>query len=101
MSYDVIFRINKKNNEVIALLPEIPMDIRGELCKGYSSLHKFVSVYCSSAMKNTRLAKPEEYHDVEKDLLAEGYCLNLVQRYSKKYDQIRRDRVKSAICQIE
>lgn len=89
---DVIFR-RKRNGEIIAVFPEIPVDITGELCEGFSSLDKKVTVDYKQLRYHSKLATKDEYKELYETLSCLGYNLGVVNKFSSNYKKIRLVRV--------
>lgn len=69
----VIFRVWKDTNDVIAFFPTIPSDYKGLYCESYMHVGQHSSACRSLLTDVTRLAKPEEYESLLRELVSIGY----------------------------
>ena len=83
----VIFR-KFSNGEVLALFPEIVAVRIGYLCQSYIHVGQHGAAD-PSIVYRTKLAKPDEYKDLYKELTDIGYNLKVIKRFNKKHLQIR------------
>lgn len=88
----VIFR-KFKEGDIIAMFPELPGTNKLDTCLSYMHIgqHGAASVFLYT---NCKLATPEEYQPLFKELIAIGYKLKVVKRvtrqmYLKRLEQLR------------
>jgi hypothetical protein len=91
MSYDlVVFRKWKDNGDVIALFPEIPADIHGYYCDSYEHVGQHGGADYYGVVRQTRLARPEEFASLARELTMIGYAIRPIRRASACHHQRRR-----------
>ena len=76
----VIFR-KFKDGQIIALFPEIFDSYKynhGVLCSSYMHVGQHSGADYDTVCSNTKLAKPEEYADLKRELESLGYSLEVV-----------------------
>lgn len=96
----VIFR-KWKNGEVFALFPTLPHNWRHELCTAYTHVGQHSGAVC--CQPNTKLATPEEYADLLRELGRLGHdSLRVVKRITASMHLERiaatKDAYKDILC---
>ena len=71
-----------KNNDVFAYFPELNYDSSGKYKTAYSHIGQHSACHPEYA-RESRLAKPEEYMELKKELEDIGYKLNIQEAFSK------------------
>ncbi len=80
----VVFRKFKEDNSIIALFPEEPGTNDPYTCNSYMFCgHGSASPYITG---KTTLATPEEYEELQKELIRLGYNLKITSRLNHRYD---------------
>lgn len=75
----VVFRMWKDEpHTVLALFPH--QDAGGGHCGAYEHVGQHGAAHFTGCLSNTRLATPEEYEGLAKELRERGYVLNIVSR---------------------
>ncbi len=82
---EVIFRY--WNDAVIALFPYEITDLEGN-CSSYMTIGQHGAASYKAILRESRLATPEEYASLEKELVHIGYRLKIIQR--RNYQKYRR-----------
>ena len=77
----VIFR-KYRDGSVIALFPAIPADPEGH-CSSYIHVGQHGAADPSHVIANTRPARPDEYADLQDELIAIGYVVRPVRRLTR------------------
>jgi hypothetical protein len=78
----VIFRRFKKENDIIALFPyEIE---NGRHCMSYQHIGQHGGADFDVCVKNSVPAKPEEYNDLQKELISIGYNLEIRRKANRR-----------------
>ena len=96
----VIFRVWKDGDriapslDVIALFPEIAVDTIGYNCQSYMHIGQHGGANLNIVLRNTRLATPDEYDELYKELTRIGYDLKVIKRFRYGHQQIRMDMYK-------
>ena len=80
----VIFRKWRKDEEVIALFPEIPADYEGHLCQSYARVGQHGGADRLLVMRMTVPAKLGEYTALKQELEGLGYSLKIGKRTTRK-----------------
>lgn len=91
MKTKVIFRKFIGCNSVIAIFPEIPHDRNGWACSSYMHVGQHGSADPHGIMQNTKLAAPEEYEPLKKELEKIGYTLEICKKITGKADKKRKE----------
>jgi|694.fasta_scaffold30353_9 hypothetical protein len=87
MKTKVVFR--KSKDEVLALFPEIPATVTGHDCMCYAHVGQHGSASPYIHRHGYRLATPEEYAPLKRELEAIGYDLHVVQVISPTMNRKR------------
>ena len=87
----VIFRKwRDKSGDVIAFFPEIPSDTASPYnCLSYEHVGQHGGADYRGCINRTRLAKPDEYKELENELTGRGYDLLVVTRETAKHRAAR------------
>ena len=84
MKTDVIFR-KWKNNEVIAIFPEIPFKQKNpSTCMSYQKIGQH-GEYALACRDITKLATEQEYQSLKKELETIGYKFNVISKATRKH----------------
>lgn len=94
----VIFRFWKESKDVIAIFPEIPGTMESHTCQSYEHIGQHGACSPAIIIDDSRLAKPEEYKDLKKELRNIGYNLEVVKRYTRKLSMNRVKELESYNC---
>ena len=85
----VIFR-KFKDGDIIALFPEIAGDMNPSTMMSYQHVGQHGAADC---IESTKLADPEEYEDLKKELETVGYVLKVCKKATYKDFLKRKDQV--------
>jgi hypothetical protein len=85
----VMFRMGK-GNDLFALFPEVPGDNAGNFCMSYQHVGQHSAADFYGCVRTTRPATPEEYKDLEAELVSIGYDLKVIKRASYTLHEARR-----------
>jgi hypothetical protein len=77
----VIFRIDPRNREVIALFPEEVGTNDFYTCSAYVHVGQHFTCYPDLVIQHTKPAVPEQYEDLHQELTQRGYELKVIKRY--------------------
>lgn len=83
-----VFRI-WPNREVIALFPQVAQDQFGHYCMSYMHVGQHGGADVSIVVRQTRLAKPEEYQPLLEELKQLGYNPKIMKHCTYRDQQIR------------
>lgn len=86
---DVIFRVFRDGNDVIAFWPASAADNDGRYCQSYQHIGQHSPANYQGCLRATRPATPNEYKDLLKELKQIGYKPNIIKRATKWYDKAR------------
>jgi len=87
----VIFRKwNGKDGTVIAIFPEELGTYDPSICYSYEHIGQGGSYRDYVVIKRSRLAKPDEYADLQSELESRGYSLKIIQRVPSAAYEFRR-----------
>jgi hypothetical protein len=90
----VIFRMFL--GEVVALFPTLASDGYGNYCSAYQHLGQHGAADYGFVVRRSRLATPEEYADLNAELISLGYRnMRVINRATP---QMHRERIDSASC---
>lgn len=84
----VIFRVYP-DEEVIALFPLIAVDTLGGNCQSYMRVGQHGAANPQVVINQTKLATPNQYKDLYKELEKIGYKLKIVKRFRYWHQQKR------------
>jgi hypothetical protein len=85
----VIFR-KWDNGDVIALFPEIAVDMIGKYCDSYMQAGQH-SAASPDLVRNTKPATKEDYARLYNELTVIGYNLEIIKRFRYSHQQTRKD----------
>jgi hypothetical protein len=88
----VIFRF--WDGSVIAIFPEIASDPSPYHCQSYMHMGQHASCEPHGIIQESRLAKPEEYEPLARELTGRGYNLAIIKRLRHYTIEIRRQQLK-------
>lgn len=80
----VIFRQWLGDNQCIALFPAIAGDMNPDHCSSYMHIGQHGAAHYSGVMRATRVASPEEYADLKRELEGLGYNLKVLRNSTRK-----------------
>jgi hypothetical protein len=89
----VIFRIDRKCDECVALFPAIAGTRDPWTCSCYAHVGQHSSATVDY-VRASRLAKPAEYRDLAAELRRIGYRLKIVKRFTRKDYEARKEQIK-------
>lgn len=90
----VIFRVDKEDNQVIAVFPELAgTNSYWQNCACYTHVGQHSSCHVDYARLFTRPAKPSEFKALQEELEFLGYNLQIVKRFTKKDLESRKAQV--------
>jgi hypothetical protein len=92
MKTKVIFRVFKKENDVLALFPEIPGTNDPHTCSSYQHIGQHGAADPNGCIQSTRPARPDEYADLKRELESApyDYDLQVVHRHTQQHLAARR-----------
>lgn len=84
-----IYRIYP-DGEVIALFPQMAVDLGGGLCQSYMHIGQHSGATPQLVINRTKLATPVEYAELQKELEQIGYNPKPAKRFTRKDFEIRK-----------
>ena len=87
----VIFRFWNVSQEVIAIFPELPGDSNPSTCMSYEHMGQHGACNPDGIIQESRLALPEEYEDLKKELESCGYDLIIIKRHRYHHIEKRKE----------
>jgi len=90
MKTKVIFRKWRNTGDIIALFPQEPANWQGNHCLSYEHVGQHGAASPLITMGSTRLASPEEYAPLMRELQSIGYKLKVGKKFTAQDREIRR-----------
>jgi len=81
------------NGEIIALFPQIASDEFGYYCESYIHVGQHGRAYPRLVVRQTKLATPSEYKDLDDELRGLGYIPIPAKRFTQKDFEIRKTQI--------
>lgn len=94
MKLDVILR-KGRDGVLFALLPQLPSDIDGNMCKFFSLQDGFKPCDYKKMIKLTISVKKEECVELCNRLIDMGYCINVVEKTTSNHLKDRKEYIKN------
>ena len=85
----VIFRVDKSDDTVFALFPEIPADNYGHLCQSFTHIGQQVAADLHHCLKISRPAEFSDYKELAEELTQRGYNLIVCKRETPAMREVR------------
>lgn len=92
----VIFRAFKGDGDVIAVFPELPGGMFGNLCACYQHIGQHGDADIGVILRRTRPTTRDESAALRKELEGIGYKLAIRKRFIRAYDTVRYEAHKNA-----
>ena len=86
----VVFRKWRHCDDIIALFPELPSDLRGWYCDSYEHVGQHGAADYRLVVLATTPARPEDYGVLARELTNIGYNLRPIKRASQQHHENRR-----------
>lgn len=85
----VVFRrfTDKRDGDVIALMPELPATVYGDDCSSYMQVGQHGAASYDLVMRKTRPATKKEYNKLKCELENMGYAFRVVRRRTETMRQ--------------
>lgn len=86
---DVIFRVFRKDGDVIAFWPAVSASTIHDYCQSYQHIGQHGGADYAGCLSITRLATPKEYKDLLAELKQIGYKPNVIKRATIQHRRVR------------
>lgn len=97
MKTKVIFRRWKDSGGIIAIFPELPGNPDPYMCMMYEHVGQHGSGDPMHVIRQSRPATPDEYTDLENELIGRGYDLAVVRKYTRYHLENRKQELMKSL----